>query len=40
MVLAPHHHPRDGDGVSVDTCLEKTSSEKVWKHKHPKTVKS
>ncbi len=39
MVLATGHHPRDGGGISVDTSLEKTRSEKVWKHKYPKTAK-
>ena len=40
MVLAAAHHPRDGGGVSVDTSLEKTRSENVWKHKHLKTAQS
>ena len=40
MVLAAAHHPRDGGGISVDTSLEKTRSEKVWKHKYPQTAQS
>ena len=32
MVLATAHYPCDGSGVSVDASLEKTCSEKVWKH--------
>ena len=40
MVLATDYHPRDGGGISVDTSLEKTRSEKVWKHKHPQTAQS
>lgn len=38
MVLVVAHPPCDVGGISVDTSLEKTNPEKVWKHKHLKAA--
>ena len=37
MVLVTAHHPRDVSRILVDATLEKTCTEKIWKHKHFKT---